>query len=51
MYDIGFPNLGIMLKNIIDGFSIFGFEIKFYGIIIALGFLFGYFISYFFSSI
>ena len=44
MYDIGFPNLGIMLKNIIDGFSIFGFEIKFYGIIIALGFLFGYFI-------
>ncbi|MCM1272319.1 MAG: prolipoprotein diacylglyceryl transferase [Clostridium sp.] len=42
MYDIRFPNLGIILKNVKDGFSIFGFEIKFYGIIIALGFLFAY---------
>lgn len=39
MYDIRFPNLGILLKNIPDGFSIFGFEIKFYGVIIALGFV------------
>ena len=36
MYDIRFPNLGIVLKNIKDGFTIFGFEIKFYGVIIAL---------------
>lgn len=42
MFDIRFPNLGIILKNIKDGFSIFGIEIKFYGIIIALGFLFAY---------
>lgn len=42
MFDIRFPNLGIILKNIKDGFSIFGFEIKFYGIIIALGFFVAY---------
>lgn len=42
MFDIRFPNLGIILKNIKDGFSIFGVEIKFYGIIIALGFLSAY---------
>lgn len=42
MFDIRFPNLGIILKNVKDGFSIFGVEIKFYGIIIALGFLFAY---------
>ncbi len=44
MYDIQFPNLGIALKNIIDGFKIFGFEIKFYGMIIAIGFLLAYFV-------
>ncbi len=42
MYDIGFPNLGIWLENIKDGFSIGGFEIKFYGMIIACGFLLAY---------
>ncbi len=44
MYDIRFPNLGLVLRNIKDGFSVFGFEIKFYGIIIAFGFLFAYII-------
>ena len=44
MNDIRFPNLGIVLKNVPDGITIFGFEIKFYGIIIALGFLFAYII-------
>ncbi|MGN0368872.1 MAG: prolipoprotein diacylglyceryl transferase [Wujia sp.] len=44
MYDIRFPNLGIVLHNVKEGFSVFGFEIKFYGIIIALGFLFAFFI-------
>lgn len=42
MYDIRFPNLGIDLHNVKDGFTIFGFEIKFYGVIIALGFLMAY---------
>lgn len=42
MYDIKFPNLGITLKNVKDSITIFGFEIKFYGIIIALGFLMAY---------
>lgn len=44
MYDIRFPNLGLILKNIRDGITIFGFEIKFYGIIIAFGFLLAYII-------
>lgn len=42
MYDIRFPNLGLVLHNIRDGITIFGVEIKFYGIIIALGFLTAY---------
>ncbi|MDE6024794.1 MAG: prolipoprotein diacylglyceryl transferase [Lachnospiraceae bacterium] len=42
MFDIRFPNLGVVLKNVKDGFSVFGFEIKFYGIVIALGFLLAY---------
>lgn len=44
MYDIRFPGLGLVLHNIKEGFSIFGFEIKFYGIIIAFGFLVAYII-------
>lgn len=44
MYDIRFPNLGLVLHNIKDSISVFGFEIKFYGIIIAFGFLFAYFV-------
>ena len=44
MQDIRFPNLGLVLKNIPEGITIFGFEIKFYGIIIALGFLLAYII-------
>lgn len=44
MYDIRFPGLGLVLRNIKEGFSIFGFEIKFYGIIIAFGFLAAYII-------
>ncbi len=41
--DIQFPNLGINLKNVLNGISIFGFDIKFYGLIIATGFLLAYF--------
>ena len=35
--DIAFPNLGIYLKNVSRSFSIFGFRIAFYGLIIGVG--------------
>ena len=44
MYDIRFPHLGITFHNLKDGFTIFGFEIKFYGLIIGIGFLLAYFL-------
>lgn len=43
--DIRFPNLGILLSDIASGISIGGFEIKFYGIIIASGFLMGLWVA------
>lgn len=42
MYEIRFPHLGITLKNVLDGFSIGDFEIRFYGVIIAIGFVLAY---------
>lgn len=39
--DIAFPNLGIYLHNMPRGFSIFGFEITFYGVLIGIGMLAG----------
>lgn len=45
MYDIRFPNLGLVLRNLKDGITIFGVEIKFYGILITLGFLLAYAIA------
>lgn len=44
MDDIRFPNIGVVLHDVGNGFSLFGVEIKFYGIIIALGFLLAYII-------
>lgn len=41
---IFFPNLGITLRNIGDHISVFGFEIRFYGIIIMVGFVLAYFL-------
>lgn len=35
--DIAFPNLGIYLKNVPKNFSVFGFSIAFYGLIIGIG--------------
>lgn len=35
--DIAFPNLGIYLENVPKSFSVFGFQIAFYGLIIAIG--------------
>lgn len=39
--DIAFPNLGIYLRNVPKSFSVFGFTIAFYGVIIAVGVLAG----------
>lgn len=39
--DIAFPHLGIYLENVPKGFSIFGFHIALYGVIIGLGVLSG----------
>lgn len=35
--DIAFPNLGIYLKNVPKTFTVFGFPIALYGVIIAIG--------------
>ena len=35
--DIAFPHLGIYLRNVPRSFSVFGFSIAFYGVIIGLG--------------
>lgn len=39
--DISFPNLGIYLENVPKTFSVFGFPIAFYGLIIGIGILLG----------
>ncbi|MCM1124187.1 MAG: prolipoprotein diacylglyceryl transferase [Eubacterium sp.] len=39
--DIAFPHLGIYLNNVPKGFSIFGFQIALYGVIIGIGVLCG----------
>ena len=39
--DIAFPNLGIYLKDVPKSFSIFGFNIAFYGLLIGMGVLAG----------
>ena len=40
MKDIRFPNLGIHLHNVGDSFSLFGIEIRVYGLLIAMLLLF-----------
>lgn len=42
MGEISFPHLGITLMNLPNGFTVFGFEIKFYGMIIAAAFVIAY---------
>lgn len=39
--DIAFPNLGIYLENVPKSFSVFGFSIAFYGLIIGIGVMAG----------
>ena len=42
---INFPNLGIYLENVGKSFSVFGFEVAFYGCAIAIGIMAGYLIA------
>ncbi len=39
--DIAFPHLGIYLENVPKSFSIFGFEVAYYGVIIGISILLG----------
>ena len=43
--DINFPNIGLYLKKVPDGFTIFGFRIALYGIFIGLGMFLGYLVA------
>lgn len=43
--DIAFPNLGIYLENVPKSFSVFGFEIALYGLIIGIGLMAGILIA------
>jgi len=43
--DIRFPNLNLVFSNVGTGITVFGIEIKFYGMIIAIGFLAGLMIA------
>ncbi len=43
--DIAFPNLGIYLENVPKNFSVFGFEIAFYGVLIGIGVIAGILIA------
>ena len=42
LMDIAFPNLGIYLKDVPKTISVFGIQIAFYGMIIAIGVLLGF---------
>lgn len=42
MGDIRFPGLGIHLKDVPEGFSLFGLDVKLYGFMIAIGFILAY---------
>ena len=42
---INFPNLGIFLEKVGKSFSVFGFEVAFYGCAIAIGIMAGYMIA------
>lgn len=44
-YDISFPNLGITLQHVGKEISVFGFEIAYYGIVIGIAILVGFWIA------
>lgn len=43
--DIAFPNIGLYLRNVPKSFSIFGFPIALYGVIIVIGIMSGLFMA------
>ena len=43
--DIRFPGLGIVLRNIGNGFTVFGFRIAYYGVVIGLAMIMGYLLA------
>jgi len=43
--DVAFPHLGIYLSDLPKSFSIFGFEVAMYGLIIGLGMVFGFLLA------
>lgn len=43
--DIAFPNLGLYLENVPKSFSVFGFNVALYGLLIGLGVLSGTFMA------
>ena len=49
-YDIAFPNLGIFIENLNNSITINGFNIMYYGIIIALAMMSGYFLVLFIAK-
>ncbi|SFG26600.1 prolipoprotein diacylglyceryl transferase [Oribacterium sp. WCC10] len=44
-FDIYFPHLGIGIEHLTSSISVFGFRIAYYGIIIGVGMLLGFFIA------
>ena len=44
-YDIAFPNLGIFIETLRNNFRIGNFTIAYYGVIIALGMLIGFYVA------
>ena len=42
---VSFPNLGITIDNLPSAFSVFGFSITFYGVIIAIGMVAGFYLA------
>ena len=43
--DIAFPNLGITLEHVGKSISVFGFEIAYYGIVIGIGIVIGFWLA------
>ena len=43
--DIAFPNLGILIENVPKNFSVFGFSIAFYGVIIGIAVMVGVWVA------
>lgn len=44
--DIAFPNIGITLEHVGKSISVFGFDIAYYGMVIGLGIMIGFWLAY-----